>query len=75
MKKRNLIPAIAMERRYPFCTIGTDGCAHPDNCESCGFNLKEETRRKEIPLQRGRDGYYRIFTGKGGKPENEQNGD
>ena len=32
------------------------GCANPGNCEMCGFDRREEQRRRALPLKRNKEG-------------------
>ena len=43
--------------------IGCDGQIYPtEECEHCGWNKKENERRKKLPLVKGADGLYRRLT-------------
>ena len=46
------------------CIHGGAACNSPESCNTkCGFNFKENERRKKLPLVKGEDGLWRKYVG------------
>ena len=48
---------MSMDKPVPGCLKGS--CTVNRECARCGFNEKEDARRKQIPLTLGKDGLRR----------------